>query len=95
MKSEHRADDPEKWSDEDTEAILSRRRFLIESTLAGAGIGALATGCRPQVCLEVTPDPEPRVCLEVESDPNAEPQVCLEVMAPEPPSEPCLSPREP
>ncbi len=42
---------------EDTQAILSRRRFLIQTALAGAGIGVAASaGCRPRVCLS------PAVC---------------------------------
>jgi hypothetical protein len=53
--------------DEDTEAILRRRKFLIQSALAGAGLGALLAGCEaePKVCLEVTPDgPNPNICLQ-------------------------------
>ena len=61
--------------DEDTEAILDRRRFLIESTLAGAGLGAVLAGCDNRS--------EPHACLSIE------PQPCLEVEPPE--SQPCLS----
>jgi hypothetical protein len=68
-------------NDEDTEAILNRRRFLIESTLAGAGIGAVLSGCEAQPCLKIKP--EPRQCLDVPPDrPTSkptEPQVCLSV----------------
>ena len=49
---------------EDTEAILSRRRFLIQSALAGAGIAAAASDAQAQVCLSVAP-PEPMPCLKV------------------------------
>lgn len=81
--------------DEDAEAILSRRRFLIESAVAGAGLGALAAGCaeeeRARPCLSVMvkelPKPgtatSPQPCLEV-----APPQPCLDVA---PPPEACLS----
>jgi hypothetical protein len=71
--------------DEDTQAILARRRFLIESALAG-GLGALAAGCEKE---------EPSPCLKVGT-----PRVCLKVPPPEPPKkpdtattpQPCLSP---
>ncbi len=81
-------DEPEKLPDEDTQAILDRRRFLIESTLAGAGIGIAAAGCRPQACLSVEPEPGP--CLSPPPEdavpgPTDEPEVCLEVVPPEPP----------
>lgn len=72
--------------DDDTEAILRRRRFLIQSALVGAGMGALLAGCEPEVCLT------PQVCLKVAPPPStkegakpatqAEPQVCLELPAP-------------
>ena len=77
--------------DEDTEAILSRRRFLISSTLAGAGLGAALSGCRPEppqpkVCL-TTPRPEPPYARPDQRVPPPEkpppvepkPQPCLEV----------------
>ena len=61
----------------DTEAILDRRRFLIESTLAGAGLGAVLAGCDnssgPHACLSIEPQrrpkpkpPESQPCLSVE-----------------------------
>jgi hypothetical protein len=59
---------------EDTEAILARRRFLIASTLAGAGLGVALSGCQPKPCLKVK-EPGPRVCLSV----KPEPRVCLTV----------------
>jgi hypothetical protein len=86
-------------ADRDTEAILARRRFLIQSTLAGLGIGAAAavTGCgdEPKACLEVAPEPkakpkpepEPKPCLEVEP----EPEPCLSIIEPEPEPKPCLT----
>ena len=87
---------------EDTEAIMSRRRFFIASTLAGVGLGTVLPGCQeqrsglpePQPCLSVTPPPKPPpppalpdACLSEAPD---EPQVCLEV---EPDPGPCLSVR--
>jgi hypothetical protein len=74
MKGQPSAGDSESRPDEDTNAILSRRQFLITSSLAGAGIGVAAAGCRPkpdnfrpgnpffQPCLSIArprPDPEP------------------------------------
>jgi hypothetical protein len=84
----------ESAGDRDTEAILARRRFLIQSTLAGLGISAAAamTGCgdEPKACLEVAPkpkpEPEPKPCLEVEP----EPEPCLSI-EPEPEPKPCLT----
>jgi len=86
---------------EDTEAILRRRRFLIESALAGLGVGALAAGCKeepePKVCLTaLPPEPPPKkgtgpqVCLRPAPPPKGDTkaQPCLEV-APTP--APCLS----
>ncbi|HUT34349.1 MAG TPA: hypothetical protein VNE39_12760 [Planctomycetota bacterium] len=71
--------------DEDTRAILDRRRFLIKSTLVGAGLGAAAAGCDllgpraclapPQPCLSVAPPPQPclspppRPCLSIRREP--------------------------
>ena len=78
-------DTQQRQRDEDTEAILSRRRFLIASTLAGAGMGGALSGCRPQ-------PPEPKVCLKP-SPPDtpqtggkdSQPQPCLSVKLVEPP----------
>jgi len=87
-------------SEEDTEAIMNRRKFLIESTLVGAGLSAALAGCKsesesePKVCLSinvpVTTQPKP--CLEVDSQPADDevkpigPQVCLSIdTPPEPP----------
>lgn len=81
-------DEPEKQPNEDTQAILDRRRFLIESTLAGTGIGLAASGCRPQACLSVEPDSGPRRSPPPEenlSGTEDQPQVCLEVEPPDPP----------
>ena len=85
MEDQPQTDDPNR-REEDTEAILHRRRFLIQSTLASAGLGAVVSGCQPQVCLSVAPPPEPQPCLDVEPP---EPQPCLEVEPPRP--QPCLS----
>ncbi len=84
--------------DEDTQAILNRRRFLIESTLAGAGLGALAAGCgkeepqKPQICLSVAVPPEP----PKKPGTATPPQPCLDVAPPPKPTtatapRPCLS----
>jgi len=90
MKSRAQANDPGKRPEEDTEAILGRRRFLIASALAGAGIGIALSGC-PMTCLSYAPNPRP--CLEVAPpEPEPEPQVCLEVEPPEP--QVCLQPLE-
>ncbi|MBM4042246.1 MAG: hypothetical protein FJ290_27450 [Planctomycetes bacterium] len=91
--------------DEDADAILNRRRFLIESTLAGAGLGALAAGCEkePQPCLKVAP-PKPSPCLKLPAPDTAtppvkpktavEPQPCLQPLPPKPATsvapQPCL-----
>jgi len=72
--------------DEDTQAILDRRRFLIESTLAGAGLGALAAGCdteKPRPCLSIAKEPQP--CLSVIKEPPKKPDTAT-------PPQPCLSP---
>ncbi len=70
---------------EDREAILSRRRFLIESALASAGITIGVAGCGtkkeevPQVCLSPPPQSQkapPHICLKVA------PQECLKVAPP-------------
>jgi len=79
---------PEELPNEDTRAILDRRRFLIESTLASTGIGVVASGCQPLACLSVEPEPGPCLSPPPEEDlpgPTDEPQVCLEVAPPEPP----------
>ena len=81
-----------KQADGDTEAILRRRRFLIESALAGAGLGALLTGCEPLVCLKVAPPPTTKAPPKPKTETSAKaclsvplnPQPCLEVMPPKP-----------
>jgi hypothetical protein len=78
MESRPPEDKPRQHVDEDTEAILSRRRFLIQSTLATAGLGVAASGCKPEACLE------PQVCLTPAPPPDVQPQVCLDVVEPEP-----------
>jgi hypothetical protein len=90
-------DHTKKPVDADTEAILARRRFLIQSTLAGLGIATAAavTGCDdPRPCL--TP-PEPKPCLSEDTEklkPEPDkPKVCLSEAPPDP--KPCLSPPEP
>ena len=87
--------------DDDTEAILRRRRFLIQSALAGAGIGALLAGCAPKPCLTVLQppaEPTPRPCLAVVPPPQpSKPGPCLKVVPPKKPPRPgpCLSIRRP
>jgi len=95
-------DDWEGQLDEDTEAILSRRRFLISSTLAGAGLGATLSGCRrqpqePKVCLTLDRPKPPYARPDQQAPPTekpqpaqAKPQPCLEVPPPDkpPPAEP-------
>lgn len=63
--------------EEDRQAILRRRRFLIQSALTGAGLGALLAGCEPD---------EPKPCLSIRRPPKstADPKPCLEVAPPEP-----------
>ncbi|HUT34348.1 MAG TPA: hypothetical protein VNE39_12755 [Planctomycetota bacterium] len=91
-----------KQRDEDAQAILDRRRFLIESTLAGATLGALAAGCDtdPQACLTPPRPPKPKTAGEPPPPPkpttSATPQPCLEVAPPPKPKtgtapQPCLS----
>ena len=88
MDSSRRDDDASKPGEapgrpeEDREAILSRRKFLIESALASAGITLGVAGCgpsketTPEVCLRVAP----QKCLKM-APPRAPdggmPQVCL------------------
>ncbi len=72
---------------DDTEAILARRRFLVQSTLAGLGVGVVAvTGCAPKPCLTLVPD----ACLK---PPPPDPEVCLKPAPPDP--KPCLKPKPP
>ncbi len=55
MRRKTPAHAPRSASARDTRAILSRRKFLIEAALAGAGTGivaATAAGCRPRACLK-------------------------------------------
>ena len=106
MNDQQHPHDDQPPQDEDTRAILHRRRFLIESALAGIGAGAVLIGCdkkpagSPKPCLSVKAPPQtqpkPQVCLEVE------PRPCLSV-APSPATKPatrpepqvCLSPPVP
>jgi hypothetical protein len=72
---------PEKTTSnrEDTEAILDRRKFLIQAALAGAGAGAVLSGCKPeepQPCLTPAPPKPPT------NPPPPAPGPCLEVAAP-------------
>ena len=75
--------------DEDTEAILSRRRFLISSTLAGVGIGTALSGCErfARPCLQLAPPPQPPQPPKPEPGPKAEPP---QPPKPEPEPAPCL-----
>ena len=81
-------EDRQRQGDEDTEAILSRRRFLIFSTLAGAGVGAALSGCRPE-------PPQPKACFTSSTwqgpGPPPELRSSQEVRPPKPP-EPKPSP---
>jgi hypothetical protein len=92
---------------EDTEAILSRRRFLIQSGLASAGLAAAGCEKGGKSDQAAGPEPmgkptEPRVCLAVEApkpDAAAAAQPCLSApyMAPDQPMRPrvCLKVRQP
>jgi hypothetical protein len=64
---------PRQRDDKDSKAILERRRFLIQSALAGLGVGALAASCeqQPQPCLSVRQVPP-------KTQTGAQP--CLEIM---------------
>ena len=83
---------------QDTEAILSRRAFLVRSALAGAGVAAAGCGDKPQ--------PGPKVCLgppparrdagvkpkgRPRPGPDAGPKPCLKVKPPDHKPRPCLS----
>jgi hypothetical protein len=84
---------------EDRDAILSRRKFLIESALASAGITIGVAGCGPskkdpgpQVCLSVAPQPPPPDAAFAQPPPPRptvclQPQVCL---SPPPQPQECL-----
>lgn len=72
--------------EEDRQAILRRRSrraaaggFLIQTALAGAGLGALLAGCEPE---------EAKPCLSIKAPPKSkvDPQPCLEVAPPKPPT---------
>ena len=91
----------EKRHDEDTEAILARRRFLIRSALAGAGLGAVLAGCEskpeavPRPCLSVAVPPptsntdaQPKTSTEPKPGTATKPEVCLKIAPPEKPPEP-------
>ena len=75
--------------DEDTEAILNRRRFLIASALAGAGLGAVA-GCDPEPCLKVGPPPR-----KAGSKPSTRPAERKPKTPDQPEPKPCLTPELP
>jgi hypothetical protein len=86
--------EPASGATEDRDAILSRRKFLIESALASAGITIGVAGCGPskkdtgpQVCLSIAP--QPQECLKV-APPR--PNVCLSPPPQPPPPQPqeCL-----
>jgi hypothetical protein len=80
---------------EDTEAILNRRKFLIQAALTGAGMGAVIAGCKaeeeekPKICLQVLaptnppatnlPSSQPQECLKISN-----PQICLKIAPPQP-----------
>ena len=76
----------------DSEAILRRRRFLVESAIAGLGVPALLAGCgedEPRVCLSIVkPKPKTDTPAPPKVTTETPPKVCLSV-APEP--APCLS----
>jgi hypothetical protein len=86
---------------EDSEAILDRRRFLIQAALAGAGVGAvLSTGqaadppIAPQPCLKNVPPKPPTNAPPGRPPTNAlptNPQPCLSPPTPKP----CLAPPRP
>jgi len=67
MQGERSAGDSKPQTDEDKKAILSRRQFLIASSLAGAGIGVAVTGCHDRlgVCFSV-PNPFFQPCLSID-----------------------------
>lgn len=90
----------EAQSEEDSQAILSRREFLIKSTLVGMG-AAVVAACgsgdktQPQACLSVALDEE--TPTDALSD---QPQICLEPLPPDMSDaldddlpQPCLTPR--
>ena len=94
-----------KQGDEDTEAILSRRRFLIFSTLAGAGIGqrcwAAGPSHRSRRCASKSRrarhrrsrPPEPNPCPEGQLPKPPEPKPCLSVPPPPRPQPPSPGPK--
>jgi len=69
--------------EEDTAAILSRRRFLIQSTLAGTGIGA---GLSPAAAAPRGPGAMP--CLSTVDRPGPAPKPCFSPPPPPPPRPP-------
>ncbi len=75
-------DPQEAASDEDTQAILSRRSFLIETTLVNAGLGVGLGACRPQVSLKNVPHREDTIAPSrdagmTQKPPVTKPRVCL------------------
>ena len=86
--------DDGKTARQDTEAILSRRRFLIQSALAGAGV--VATSCKRKATRSAEKGVEPPLKPGPDSGPKAVP--CLSKPAPmrREPSDPGgLNPMEP
>ena len=76
---------PSDSAQEDTEAILSRRRFLIQSGLAGAGLAV--AGCEKGGKVDKASKTGPM------GKPHS-PGICLKVAGPKPDaavSQPCLS----
>ncbi len=110
MSDDHSKKDQVETGAEDTEAILSRRDFLIKSGLATAGVAAVGCGekqtQKPQPCLSQParqPDAETaRPCLKVRAQQDAgAARPCLKIKPPppqpclKPPAQPCLSPKPP
>jgi len=82
--------DRQRQGDEDTEAILSRRRFLIFSTLAGAGIGSPCWAASPSHPKRRCGSKSRRARHRRLCPPATEP--CQEGQLPKPPApKPCLS----
>jgi hypothetical protein len=88
---------------EDAEAILNRRRFLIQAALTGAGVGAVLAGARaaePQICLKIAPPKGTNAPPHITNAPPVKPptnapptnpQPCLSPPAPRPRPQVCLS----
>ena len=82
--------DEQERAREDTEAILSRRAFLIQSALAGAGVAAGAAGCDKKGKPAQAPSkPRPQICLKKRGPrPDGSLRPCLSVRPPEEPPRP-------